>query len=187
MIPGICRYLVIMGCLAVAGMSIADEVSTRRYPLADRGTLVLSVPSSWKQDVRQPPNDLPPAIVFTPSSGAAFHIQLTIIYPLKQGMALPSVPDIKASVQVAADRAGMQSVEQQIPLQHLKGPASEGYYFRVTDKAPKPGEYTYMIQGMTRAGGVVPTFTILTNDGASQFVSGALAMIKSARFIERKQ
>jgi hypothetical protein len=50
----------------------------------------------------------------------------------------------------------------------------------VTDKAPNPGEYKYLTQGMLRVSELVVSFSILTNDGQEQVREDALALLKSA-------
>ena len=72
-----------------------------------------------------------------------------------------------------------------ILIKELKGPSAIGYYFSVTERSPKPGEYKYMTQGMLRVGELVPTFTILTNDGAESVVADSLAMLQGAIHVDK--
>ncbi|HEY7676568.1 MAG TPA: hypothetical protein VIG69_05830, partial [Candidatus Methylomirabilis sp.] len=73
-----------------------------------------------------------------------------------------------------------------IEVRELQGVAARGYYFSATDRAPKPGEYKFMTQGMLRVGSLLVTFTILTNDGQGNIVADALAMLRSARHVEAR-
>ena len=180
------RRAVLLVCIMVTGLAAAEKLVTRQVPLADRGSLQLAMPASWKQDVRQPANGLPPTIVLTPASGKAFHVQITPLYSARAGTPVQSITELRANVDAAAQQVLSQSLEKKVTLKHLKGPAAEGYYFQVTDKAPKPDEYKYMTQGMIRVDQVVPTFTILSNDGAADSVNSALSMLQTARFIPRR-
>ncbi len=65
----------------------------------------------------------------------------------------------------------------------LKGSNSFGYYFTLTDRAPKAGEFKYMTQGALRVGNLMVVFTVLTNDGQSKTVDDALSMMQSAKHI----
>jgi hypothetical protein len=80
----------------------------------------------------------------------------------------------------AAKSAEQQSVEGSLPLQSLVGASGRGYYFRATDRAPKPGEWKYLTQGMIRTGEIALTFTILTNDGQAAIEKAAVDMIRVA-------
>jgi hypothetical protein len=85
-----------------------------------------------------------------------------------------------------ADRAKAQAVETTIEVRELQGAAARGYYFSATDRAPQPGEYKFLTQGMLRVGSLLVTFTILTNDGQAGIVADALAMMRSARHVEAR-
>jgi hypothetical protein len=66
-------------------------------------------------------------------------------------------------------------------VRELKSGASViGYYYTVTDKAPKPGEFKLMTQGMFGLVDLRVSFTILTNEGQEGTVKEALAMLSSA-------
>lgn len=56
------------------------------------------------------------------------------------------------------------AVEEKIDLFCLKGTNGAGYYYSLTDKAPKPDEYKYVTQGLVRFGEIVGKFTVLHND-----------------------
>jgi hypothetical protein len=53
-------------------------------------------------------------------------------------------------------------------------------YFSATDRAPKPGEYKFMTQGMLQVGELSVTFTILTNEGQELVIKQALDALKGA-------
>jgi hypothetical protein len=158
----------------------AEETSLRRYPLADHSSIQLNVPASWKDEVRQPPKGLPPTIWFGPQTGASFKALVTPLWPRKKDVPPASADKIRQLVHQEARRVKPVAVEKTIAIKELKGSSSIGYYFSVTDRAPKKGEYKYMTQGIIRIGEVLTTFTILTNDGQESIVSEAIAMLKGA-------
>ena len=87
---------------------------------------------------------------------------------------------MRAEVQQTAQQAQSQAVEAHIEVKELMGTSAKGYYFFATDRAPKPGEYKYMTQGILPVGELVVTFTVLTNDGQMPVVEAALEMLRRA-------
>lgn len=171
--------LCLLFCAPIA-VATAGETGIRRYELPDHGSIQLNVPTSWKDEIRQPPNRLPPTITFKQKAGAPFQVLITPIWPAKKDMPLTEEEGIRQLVLQAAELAQSQSVEETIELKKLDGSSGPGYYFSVTDRAPRPGEYKYMTQGIVRVSNLVVTFTILTNDGQENIVADAIAMLKSA-------
>lgn len=169
--------------LALAGGVAAGETGIRNYPLPEHGAIQLRVPKSWQDETRQPPDKMPPTIVFTPKNGAPFQILVTPFYSVRPTMEMPKLTEVRASVESAARRAQGQSVEKALSVKELKGPGAQGYYFSATDKAPQAGAFKHMAQGMLRVGDLAPTFTVLTNKGGEAVVTDALAMIKSATHV----
>ncbi len=68
------NYLVVVLLVCWPCSVFAEESVKRDYELAGYGTLELLVPKSWRDEVSQPPDELPPTIVFTPGTGASFQI-----------------------------------------------------------------------------------------------------------------
>lgn len=158
----------------------AQDTDTRKYPLPDHGNIQFKVPVLWADDLRQPPNHLPPTIAFKPKSGNRFEILITPIFSTPKGASLPNSEKIKELVQQAAERAKLQSVEKNLRLIELKGTSGSGYYFSATDRAPETEGYKYMTQGTMRVGNLMVMFTLLTNDSQESVVNEALSMLKSA-------
>jgi len=171
--------------LIAASFAMAEETATRTYQLPDHGFIQLQVPKSWREELRQPPGPLPPTIVFSSKTGASFKVLLTLLFSVRQDMAMPTPSEVKRNVERAAEGAQRQAVEKTISIKELKGPPVIGYYFSATDRSPKPGEYRYMIQGMLRVGDLAPTFTILTNKGAENINVESLSMLMSAIHADR--
>ena len=163
-----------------SGSVSAEEVKSHHYTLPDHGNLRLKSPVTWKDKLRQPPNRLPPTIVFNPTTGKPFEILITPIWPVGSDMPPPNAERIKAQVEKTAEHAKSQAVERDINVMEIKGASGVGYYFTATDRAPKPGEYKHMAQGMLLIGDIALAFTILTNDGQDNVITDALAMLKSA-------
>lgn len=161
--------------------SLADETSFRYYALPDHGSFELQVPKQWGDEVRQAPNRLPPTIVFRPKGEKTFEILLTPIWPASKDTSVLDSEKIEKIVRQNAQKAEQQSVESRVMVKELRGASGTGYYFFATDRAPSPGEYKYMTQGMIRVGDLVVTFTVLTHDANSADANNALNMLRGAK------
>ena len=163
---------------AVAAKGSKNE---RRYPLGEYGFFRVDIPSSWKDELQQPPRRLPPTIVLSPAAGKTFRILMTPIWGAKREVLEDQA--IKELVQKSAERVKPQSVEKTLQLVGLQGTSGRGYYFFSTDKAPKPDEYKYMTQGVLVVADLMVTFTILTNDNHEAVAKEALTILKEARHL----
>ena len=80
-------------------------------------------------------------------------------------------------------RHGPQSVEGK-PTAVRFGASKDGVYARLTDKAPKPGEWLYFTQGVRLLGKDVVLFTLFSNDKDGAVLRKAVSIVESVR-IER--
>ena len=176
-----------IACSACAGLLLlsapahAEPTGFRSYQLAKHGSLQLSVPNSWNDQMRQRQPDSPPTILFTPERGYGFNVQVTPLWLAKQDAKLPAMEELKTVISSAADDAKPHAVESEIPIREIQGASGAGYYFTLTDHAPKSGEFKFMTQGMLRVGKVMLAFTILSNDSTESAVADALIMLRGAR------
>jgi hypothetical protein len=164
-----------------AAPAAAGPVRERRFPVGERGFIVLAVPAGWVDEVQPAQPPVPPTIVLRPASGPVFEVHVTPIAPARPDAPTPSADAIRQYVRGAAEKLGSQAVERDIPLRTLTGPQSSGAYVSVTDRAPKPGEYRYMTHGMIGLAELRATFSVFTNDGQERVVPQALEMLRTAR------
>jgi hypothetical protein len=150
------------------------------FELPDHGALTLTVPDGWMDKVNHPANRLPPTILLRPGAAGSGEVIVTAVWPIPPATKLSDEATIRSEVAEAAKKAASQSVEDALPLQELKGTEGRGFYFSGTDRAPAPGEYKYLTQGIIRVGEIALAFTVLTNDGQEAVVNAALAMLQSA-------
>jgi hypothetical protein len=160
--------------------TVAATPSQRHFVLPNYGSLDLAVPSEWTDELAQPPGGLPPTIQFGPRSGPSFQVLVSPGGVPAVGATVPDDAKIRAEVAATAKAAESQSVEKSLPLKTLTGPSGSGYYFVATDRAPAPGEWKYLTQGIIRVDNIVLAFTILTNDGQEATVTAALEMLRHA-------
>jgi TPR repeat protein len=177
------RVLVAVCLGSLIGGVQAAELVERRYAIADRGFLVVSVPAEWREELQRRDATSPPTIRFRPASGAPFEVLLTPIPPAKLGMPPPSAEELKRGVLGAAEKASARSVEDVLPANELLGAAAQGFYFKATDRAPKAGEFKHLTQGMLGLEDIRIGFTVLTNDGQAAAVDAAFGVLRTARHI----
>ena len=179
--PHCCFGAVLVVRCCVAGTQVlAADTDNRRYTLPDHGSLQLKVPTLWKEETAQDRDRLFPTIVFTGKSEAPFDVVLMPIWPTEKGAPNPDHEALQRLVQRAAQGIKSQAVEKTTEVLEFEGAAGVGYYFSVTDHAPKPGEYKHMTQGILPVGILMLPFTVYTNDGQQDIVTEALTMLKSA-------
>jgi hypothetical protein len=109
-----------------------------------------------------------------------FNVLMTPLTGTPMSAAMSDNNKLRAIVTAAARSALSQSVEMTIPVHDLSGPEAHGFYFFATDRAPKPGEWKYLTQGMINIDGTPFAFTILTNDGQEAIAKAALELIRNA-------
>jgi hypothetical protein len=173
-----------VGCallLLLPPVLAAEQTSVRSYPLPGRGTLELTVPSSWKESLSRPPADLPPTIEFAPASGSEFAVQVTPVWSPADDTDLGDPETIRGFVEKLGRRQLDHAVETDIKLKEIAGPRARGYLFAITDRAPAKGEWKYLTAGAVGVDGLLLSFTILTNSPDSGDRDRALRMIKQSR------
>ena len=124
----------------------------RRYVLPDHGNFVVQVPRSWNDRLHQPPNRLPPTIVFRQSSGQPFEFLLTTLWPATKDRPPASRESLRRQVEQSARMAKSQAMESELRVIEFQARSGEGFYFSATDRAPKPGEYKFITQGILHVG-----------------------------------
>lgn len=91
------------------------------------------------------------------------HLQIAAISP-PVGKPAPSSESLKQLAGNLRDFSLKTAKEKEIPLQ--KFATAQGYFYSTTDKNPKPGEFTQMVEGVMLNQGYLINFTLLTNDAA---------------------
>jgi len=178
-----CTLLLVFLCPALS--SQAADATERRYRLPGHGYLQMNVPSTWADEVRYPPDELPPTIMFRARQGRPFAVLVTPIWPARPDVPPQTRESIRRTVEQSAERVRPDAVETTIEIVELQGVSGAGYYFSIMDRAPKPDEYEFMTQGIAMVSELIMTFTILTNRGQADIARDALEAIKSAVQIQQ--
>jgi hypothetical protein len=169
-------------CLVfLATTARADDTELRSYLFAEHGTFQIEVPKTWRGEVLKSSSNAPPTLTFAPGSGEAFQLQVAPIWTVTQDLN-QSLQQMKRFTDQSAKEVSAQAVEKSIPVVEFKGQTATGYYFAATDKAPKPGEYKYQLQGMVRTGDVAAMFIAVSNDDSRAIDRQIVAAMRSLAF-----
>jgi hypothetical protein len=164
---------------------LALAASPNHIALPGGAELWLTIPATWNQKFESPDKNTPPSVWLTARQGPTFNVLITPLTGTPVSAAITDENKLRAIVTSAARSALSQSVEMTIPVHDLTGPEAHGFYFFATDRAPKPGEWKYLTQGMINIDGAPFAFTILTNDGQEAIAKAALDLIRSASYHTR--
>lgn len=182
----LCPYLTLSSFAIETLASFAVEQSVngeqrRSFVLPQHGTLILNVPNTWKQIIRQPQGDIPPTITFSPDKGDEFKVLITPVWSPKKDIAFNKSEKIRTLID--NDLRGMlpSAVEQQVDIREFKGVDGAGYYFLVTDKAPKPGEYPYAVRAGVGVGDLLLSVTVLSRLKNSGGLRSTIKALQEAR------
>lgn len=169
---------------APSAAAAAPAVADRHLPLGIGGTLELRVPASWEVSEGERDGAVPPTFRLGPAGGAFVLLVTPLWDPRAQGGAAdPGLA--RALADEARGQALAQAVEPELPLRELEGDGVVGFFFASTDralagKAPSPGEYRHLLQGVAAVGRVLVAFSLL-DDGDGPHRAAALEAIRTAR------
>jgi hypothetical protein len=79
-----------------------------------------------------------------------------------------------------------ESVEKEVQT-HRFGAEKDGVYGRLTDRAPKAGEYRYYTRGVRLIGTNVLVFALVSNDEDFSALSNTLAVVESVTVARTKE
>ncbi|MCL5037786.1 MAG: hypothetical protein M1269_11820 [Chloroflexi bacterium] len=161
--------------------AIEDDSSLyRSYEMPGHVILQFIVPPDWKELIRGSRWG-PPTIELYPRDSNDFLVVLDITLTKKSGENYNNPAVIRKKVEEEGNKLLEISVEKSLVIQELKGTEAIGYYYSITDKAPKPGEYTYMTQGRIDTLDFQVSFSIFFKDRSAPYENEALEMLKTAR------
>jgi hypothetical protein len=121
------------------------------------------------------------AIQFIPPQDVPLIVLVTPFPAPREG---PGSSEWVRHVAARAQAAFLEAaVEENVPIQSLEGPGCKAMYVSATDKTVKKPireDFRYGTQGGAEIGGLLATFTILSNVKDTQKTAAALAIIQSA-------
>jgi hypothetical protein len=157
----------------------AESVSVRSYAIPLHGKLELKSPSKWKSGFGQPPDNLPPTIAIGPANKEIYS-KITVFWNHANKPNFNDPKELKANVYRLGKGMLSGSVESTIILKEIAGIRTKGYYYTITDKNPKPGDWKYMSQGSVSVKDLQLAFTILSHKKSSSDIDAVIKMLKEA-------
>jgi hypothetical protein len=166
---------------SIALTAQAQELKTQSFTLPGHGQLTLKFPATWDSKVEQSGNN-PPTIGFKPKTDNNFNVLLTPGWPIDPSKDVSSPDKVRDLVEKVGAASLPQAVEKKLTIKEFGADGKTGYYFApLTDKAPNPGEFKYMSQGMIKEGNLILIFTLLTNSKETKELDTVLNVIANAK------
>ena len=175
------RVVVAMDLVEYVDACQPSPTKERHYEVPGHGGLHLTLPQPWCEDVRRSAPDFPLVITLQPNAGNEFHVEVTAV-PVPVEV---RDPDVAAwvhrhmSSDLAEDSSSVE--ESAVQLSDLSGAHAAGYYYALTDKTAKPGEYKYLLVAAVKMGSLVVRVRALTNDPERKAFDSVLAMLRGGR------
>jgi len=168
-----------LSCLGLAAAHAADEM--RSFKNENIGKVTLVVPSDWKPVER---HHIRFGTTFyrllSPSDGQ-FDFEILVNDLTHMHMEALVDKDLEVYIQSNMAGAAPQSIEGKVSATRF-GAKRDGVYARLTDKAPKPGEFVLFTQGVRLQGNKVVLFTLYSNDKDGSILRRALNVVDSVKF-----
>lgn len=163
------------------------RVTLRSYVVPNHGRLELLVDRTWRDEVGQPPKELPPTIVFTPHRGSAWEVLITALWSPDGRDWSKQRERIREMLLESAAQALPESVEKEVELQEISGEGLFGYLTHpLTDKdllatEPEPGDYRYLCKGLVGVSELLLVVTVLYQEKEEGVREAVLPMLESAK------
>jgi hypothetical protein len=174
------RFIVAAAASCLTGLALATT-PVQSFPVPDHGNVTMPVPADWSSELKQPEGNQPPTVLVKPKTGPPFQMFVTLMWPIGAPIKQFNDDMLKQMATLAAQSAESQSLEGKLEPKLITGAQGGGYFFKATDKAPKPGEFRYLTQGVLQCGSVTLGFTILSNEGQEATLKAAMEILASAR------
>jgi hypothetical protein len=153
----------------------------RKYPIPDHGVLELNMPISWQSNIYKPRENLPLTIIFAPTEGNDFQGLITVLWDTVGESDFNNPEKVRTLVEKDGKKVLPRAVESTIVLKEIRGPQNTGYFYSLTDKAPKPGEFRYITRGEMIVRNLILNVTILHRVKESESMREALFMLRQAK------
>ena len=102
-----------------------------------------------------------PHLTFFPGQGDEFEVLITPLWNSRKDQSFNKPENVKTLIDKDLSSMLPGAVETEVPVQQFKRADGIGYYFLVTDRAPKPGEYPYVVRAVVGVDDLLLSVTIL--------------------------
>lgn len=165
-------WLVVPGGSALAATFVVGTIASRQ--------IVADAPEGWTAAAPQASSPSASTVRLTLGKGPEASLLVSVMLPPPDSpMRGPGEAQVNELATHFADRASAQSVEGKLQLQPFEAGEVKGAYFSATDKAPPPGEFKYISEGVAAFGEALVTFTVLSHDDPAGARAAMLAVVGS--------
>lgn len=162
-----------------------------KVPLAVKvpghGELVLDIPAEWRTEILQLSGNFPPTINVSPSQGRDFEIRMTVLWDQNGSPAFTQSENVMRVLKQMLDKMMPSAVETSAELQPFPIKEGTGYYYTLTDKSPRPGDFTHVVQAGAGVGNLFVTATLLCRSKEFSGVRELVDALASARQQDGRQ
>jgi hypothetical protein len=176
--------LLLIACLAILSPARAGEQDeARSFKNANVGQVSLTAPKNWKGIERHHITYGTTFYRLVPPTEGLFDLEILVNDLVHVEMSALVDRDLEIYMQSNMADAAPHSVEGRVnPVRF--GAGKDAVYARLTDKAPKPGEFVYFTQGVRLQGQKVVLFTLYSNDRDGAILNKTLAIVDSVKFVQ---
>jgi hypothetical protein len=163
------------------GASAGEELKGRSFVNENVGKVTLTAPADWEPVERHHIYFGTTFYRLLPPKPGQFDLEI-LVNDLKH-MKMDALTDKDLEIYIESNMAAAspQSVEGNVKAVRF-GAQRDGTYARLTDKAPKPGEFVLFTQGVRLSGNRVVLFKLYSNDRDASILKQALGIVESVKF-----
>ena len=173
-------FLIALLCaLPLARGAEGDEL--RSFRNENVGTVTLVASRDWKPVERHHINFGTTFYRLLPPVEGEFDLEILVNDLAHMKMDALVDKDLEIYIESNMARAAPQSVEGKATAIRFGG-QRDGVYARLTDKAPRPGEFLWFTQGVRLQSKKVVLFTLYSNDKDGSILKKALVIVESVKF-----
>ena len=172
----------VLSMLVAPGTASAKN-TIRRFNLPGHGALEMTVPASWKEQVDQPTGGYPPTITLTSKAGDRMQMMITPLWSMSQKQGFNDPSRLKKILERDGHDMLPGSDDSNFEVKEIKRKDGNLFYFTLSKKDLKPGEYRYATRAQLGTGGLLLSVAILTDSKDSNNLHTALDALKGARHI----
>jgi len=173
--------LVAASALAWSSPACAEETVLKEFTVAGHGVLEFNAPGSWKMAIRPAQKDLPSTVKFTPAAGREFLFMISPMAGPAGDKAFNSMERMKQLMEAEKKHLAPRAEEPALMIDSFGGPQAKGLFLVASDKAPRPGEYKYLIRSCVAVGDLMLSVTFLSHRKESEAMEDALALLRGVK------
>ena len=163
------------------GVNAATGHEAHSFINENIGKVTLSAPKEWSPIERHHINFGTTFYRFAPPQKGLFDFEI-MVNDLAH-MRMSALVDKDLEIYIESNMAGAKSQSTEGEVKAVRfGSEHDGVYARLTDKAPKPGEFVMFTQGVRLQGKKVILFTLYSNDKDGTILRKVLEIVDSIQF-----